>query len=80
MVEIKIELPESLIDQVTRRTSIEISRWVQEVIKEKIERLEKAEHFKEIVARSNATDKDVKELTDKANTTMWEYHKEKYNL
>ena len=79
MTEITIEIPEETARK-ARMLNIELKLLLARIAKEKVEELEKIERFSKSVAKSKLTEKDVEEISDKINTTMWEYHKKKYNI
>ena len=79
MVQISIDIPDEL-DRKAKMLKIEISLLLAQMLKERIKKLEEIEHFREIVSKSKATDKDVEELTDKIKTAVWNHHKKKFNL
>ena len=79
MEKIIVEVPEELARK-ARMMRIELSLLAAKALKDRIDELEEIAEFERIVSKSKATEKDVEELTEKANTAMWEYHKKKYKL
>ncbi|HLC31674.1 MAG TPA: hypothetical protein VJK51_03325 [Candidatus Nanoarchaeia archaeon] len=72
-----IEIPEEL-ERRAKLLNIKLSLWAVKILKEQLERMEEIEQFKKSIAHSNLTESDVEELTDKANTSMWQQHKKKF--
>ena len=85
MTKITIDVPEEL-ERRAKMLKVELSLLAIKALKDRVEKLEEAkerdkiERFRQSVARSKLTEKDVDEISDKINTAMWEHHKKKYNL
>ena len=79
MVQIIIEVPDEF-ERKAKMLRLELSLIALKALEEKMEEIEKWEKFKKSIAKSELTEKNVEELSDKINTAMWEHHKKKYNL
>jgi len=85
MTKITIDVPEEL-ERRAKMLKVELSLLAIKALKDRVEKLEEAkerdkiERFRQSVARSKLTEKDVDEISEEINTAMWEHHKKKYNL
>lgn len=85
MVQITIDVPDEMrmdFERLLRKKLQlkELEILVKKTLQQKQKELGEIAEYERIISKSKATDKDVEELSDKINTTMWEYHKKKYNL
>ncbi len=67
MVEIKIEIPEELKQDMAGLSELMFSLVATRLVKQEFERLAR---LKGIVAKSKLTEEDVEELSDKVNTAL----------
>lgn len=79
MVQITIDVPDEL-KQRAKMLNVELSFLIAKILGERLKEFDEIERFRQSIAKSKFTDKDVEELSDKINTAMWEHHKKKYNL
>ena len=85
MTKITIDVPEEL-ERRAKMLKVELSLLAIKALKDRVEKLEEAkerdkiERFRQSVARSKLTEKDVDEISEEINTAMWAYHRKKYNL
>ena len=79
MVKITIDVPEDL-ERKAKILKVELSFLAAKALKERINELEEIAEFERIVSKSNATEKDVEELTGEVNAAMLEHHKKKHKL
>ena len=79
MVQVTIDVPEEF-ERKAKMLRVELSLIALRALEERMEQIGKWENFEKSIANSKLTEKDVDELSDKINTTMWEHHKKKYNL
>lgn len=70
MAKITVEIPEEL-ERKAKMLNIELSFLIEKILKEK---LEKIERIKKIAAKSQATDKDVEELTLEIDEAMIKHY------
>ena len=66
MKKLNFEISEDL-DFISKASNIDWSILVEKIIKSKIEEISK---LKEVVSKSKLTDEDVKEFTDKINSSL----------
>lgn len=70
MAKITIDLPKDL-EFMAKMSSLQWSLWAQRVLREKLEEIEE---IKKIAAKSQATEKDVEELSDEINEALWKHY------
>ncbi len=75
MAEIIVEVPEEL-ERRAKILNIELKLLLVKIAKERVDELEEIERYEKIVSKSKATEKDVEELSDKINTSMWKSKKQ----
>ena len=75
MAQITIDIPEPAFKDFSKE---EWEDFVKKAIKNQIKRIEESERFKEIITKSQATEKDVEELTKKADKAMIKHYSQYY--
>lgn len=67
MAQITIDIPDSKFKDFSRE---ELEKFIKKAIKDRIKRIEESKRFREIISKSKASEKDVKELTEKSEKAM----------
>lgn len=75
MVQITIDVPDEL-ERKAKILNIELRFLLAKLVKDRLNELDEIDRFKRSIAKSKLTEKDVEELTDKINESMWRRHKQ----
>lgn len=72
MAQITVDIDENEFKKMSRE---QLKQFIEQAVKEKMRKIER---IREIAAKSKATDKDVEELTEKANKAMIKHYSKYY--
>lgn len=75
MTQITIDIPEDTFKDLSKDQWI---KFIKRVINDRMKRIEESKHFRDIVSKSKATEKDVEELTAKSEKAMMKHYSQYY--